>query len=176
MPGAAGPITLAFLSTSPGPRPLSVHLKFYIYSAEIAAPLRVILIPVFHTRNAITDILPETQRKELISLCRAPMLPHRPPVSLHRMEWFMMFYLPFFLPYFTNISLPVWKKHSLQMNIFVFLISIWKIYIWNLNNYVPISVIFKQQHTNWQPEKLMQVKRTNTPFLLLFLKWQCQLP
>ena len=48
MTGAASPMTLTFPSTSPGPRPLSVHLKFYIYSAKIAVPLRVILIPVFH--------------------------------------------------------------------------------------------------------------------------------
>ena len=33
----------------PGPQPLSVHLKFYIYSTEISVPLRVILIPVFRT-------------------------------------------------------------------------------------------------------------------------------
>ena len=49
MTGAAGPMNLTFPSTSPGPRPLSIHLKFYIYFAEIAVPLRVILIPVFHT-------------------------------------------------------------------------------------------------------------------------------
>ena len=49
MTGAAGLMTLTFLSTSPGQRLFSIHLKFYIYSAEIAVPLRVILIPVFHT-------------------------------------------------------------------------------------------------------------------------------
>ena len=49
MTAAASPITLTFPSTSPGPHPLSIHLKFYIYYAEIAVPLRVILIPVFHT-------------------------------------------------------------------------------------------------------------------------------
>ena len=45
----AVPMTLTFPSTSAGPGPHSAPLKFYIYSAEIAIPLRVILIPVFHT-------------------------------------------------------------------------------------------------------------------------------
>ena len=52
----------------------------------------------------------------------------------------------------------------------VILISILKIYILNLNDYVPISVILKEQRTNWQPEKITQVKRTNVTFLLLFFK------
>ena len=47
--GGAGPMTVTFPSTSAGPGPHSATLKFYIYSAEIAIPLRVILIPVFHT-------------------------------------------------------------------------------------------------------------------------------
>ena len=47
--GGAGPITLTFHSTSAGPGPHSAPLKFYIYSVEIAIPLMVILIPVFHT-------------------------------------------------------------------------------------------------------------------------------
>ena len=47
--GGAGPMTLTFPSTSADPGPHSTWLKFYIYSAEIAIPLRVILIPVLHT-------------------------------------------------------------------------------------------------------------------------------
>ena len=47
--GGAGQMTLTFPSTSAGPGPHSASLKFYTYSAEIAIPLRVILIPVFHT-------------------------------------------------------------------------------------------------------------------------------
>ena len=47
--GGVGPMTLTFPSTSAGPGPHSAPLKVYIYSAEIAIPLRVILIPVFHT-------------------------------------------------------------------------------------------------------------------------------
>ena len=39
-----------------------------------------------------------------------------------------------------------------------------------MNNYVPISVILKEQRTNLQPEKITQVKRTNAPFLLLYFK------
>ena len=46
--GAAGPMTLTFPSPSPGPRPLSAAPTFYIQSVEIAIPLRVILISVFH--------------------------------------------------------------------------------------------------------------------------------
>ena len=46
--GGTGPMTLTFLSSSAGPGPHSAPLKFYIYSAEIAIPLRVIMIPVFH--------------------------------------------------------------------------------------------------------------------------------
>ena len=46
--GGAGPMTLTFPSTLAGPGPHSVALKFY-KSAEIAVPLRVILIPIFHT-------------------------------------------------------------------------------------------------------------------------------
>ena len=38
--GGAGPMTLTFLSTSAGSGPHSAPLKFYIYSAEIAIPLR----------------------------------------------------------------------------------------------------------------------------------------
>ena len=37
-------MTLTFPLTSPGPRQLSAPIKFYILSAEIAIPLRVILI------------------------------------------------------------------------------------------------------------------------------------
>ena len=46
--GAVGPMTLTFPSTS-GPGPTSAALKFYMYSAEIAILLRLMLIPVFHT-------------------------------------------------------------------------------------------------------------------------------
>ena len=53
-----------------------------------------------------------------------------------------------------------------------FLISILNIYIWNLNIYVAIRVIFKEKCTNCQPVKIMQVKRTNAFFLLLFFKWK----
>ena len=49
MTGAVAPMILTFLSTSAGPGPTSAALKFYIYSAEIAIPLRLMLIPVFHT-------------------------------------------------------------------------------------------------------------------------------
>ena len=54
----------------------------------------------------------------------------------------------------------------------LFLISILNMYIWNFNIYVPIRVIFKEQHTNCQSEKITQVKRTNAPFLLLLFKWK----
>ena len=49
MTGEVGPMTLTFPTTLPGPRPQSAPLKFYIWSAEIVVPLRVIIIPVFHT-------------------------------------------------------------------------------------------------------------------------------
>ena len=49
MTGAVGPMTLTLPSTSAGPGPTSAALKFYIYSAEIAIPPRLMLIPVFHT-------------------------------------------------------------------------------------------------------------------------------
>ena len=52
--GGVGPMTLTFPSTLAGPGPHSAPLKFYIYSAEIAIPFRVILIPVFHTRAPIS--------------------------------------------------------------------------------------------------------------------------
>ena len=50
MTGVVRPMTLTFPLPSPGPRPLSAAPTFYIYiqSVEIAIPLRVILIPVFH--------------------------------------------------------------------------------------------------------------------------------
>ena len=41
-------MTLTFPLTSAGPGPTSAALKFYIFSAEIAIPLRLMLIPVFH--------------------------------------------------------------------------------------------------------------------------------
>ena len=41
-------MTLTFLLTSAGPGPTSAVLKFYIFSAEIAILLRLMLIPVFH--------------------------------------------------------------------------------------------------------------------------------
>ena len=47
--GGERPMTMTFPSTLAGPGPHSAPLKFYIYSTEIAIPLRVILIPVFHT-------------------------------------------------------------------------------------------------------------------------------
>ena len=46
--GGAGLMTLTFPLTSAGPGPTSADLKFYIFSAEIAIPLRLMLIPVFH--------------------------------------------------------------------------------------------------------------------------------
>ena len=46
--GGAGLMTLTFPLTSAGPGPTSVALKFYIFSAEIAIPLRLMLIRVFH--------------------------------------------------------------------------------------------------------------------------------
>ena len=46
--GGTGLMTLTFPLTSAGPRPTSAALKFYIFSAEIAIPLRLMLIPVFH--------------------------------------------------------------------------------------------------------------------------------
>ena len=45
--GGSG-LTLTFPLTSAGPGPTSAALKFYIFSAEIAIPLRLMLIPVFH--------------------------------------------------------------------------------------------------------------------------------
>ena len=47
--GGVGPMTLTFPSTSAGPGSHSAPLNFYIYSAGIAIPLRIILISVFHT-------------------------------------------------------------------------------------------------------------------------------
>ena len=46
--GGAGLMTLTFLLTSAGPGQTSAALKFCIFSAEIAIPLRMMLIPVFH--------------------------------------------------------------------------------------------------------------------------------
>ena len=46
--GGAGLMTLTFALTSAGPGPTSAALHFYIFSAEIAIPLRLMLIPVFH--------------------------------------------------------------------------------------------------------------------------------
>ena len=49
--GGADLMTLTFPLTSAlsaGPGPTSAALKFYIFSAEIAIPLRLMLIPVFH--------------------------------------------------------------------------------------------------------------------------------
>ena len=46
--GGAGLMTLTFPLTSAGPGPTSAALKFYIFSAEIAIPLMLMLIPVFH--------------------------------------------------------------------------------------------------------------------------------
>ena len=43
-----GLMILTFPLTSAGPGPTSAALKFYIFSAEIAIPLRLMLIPVFH--------------------------------------------------------------------------------------------------------------------------------
>ena len=48
MTRGAGPMILPFPWTSPAPWPFSAALKFYKFSVEIAIPLRVILIPVFH--------------------------------------------------------------------------------------------------------------------------------
>ena len=44
-----------FPFTSAGPGPTSVALKFYIFSAEIAIPLRLMLIPVFHNGWPVND-------------------------------------------------------------------------------------------------------------------------
>ena len=44
----AGLMTLTFPLTSAGPGPTSAALKFYVFSAEIVIPLRLMLIPVFH--------------------------------------------------------------------------------------------------------------------------------
>ena len=46
--GGVGLMTLTLPFTSAGPGPTSAALKFYIFSAEIAIPLRLMLIPVFH--------------------------------------------------------------------------------------------------------------------------------
>ena len=46
--GGAGLMTLTFPLTSAGPGPTSAALKFYIFSAEIAIPLWLMPIPVFH--------------------------------------------------------------------------------------------------------------------------------
>ena len=46
--GGAGLMTLTFPLTSAGPGPTSAALKFYTFSAEIAIPLKLMLIPVFH--------------------------------------------------------------------------------------------------------------------------------
>ena len=43
-----GLMTLTFPLTSAGPGPTSAALKYYIFSAEIAIPLRLMLIPVFN--------------------------------------------------------------------------------------------------------------------------------
>ena len=43
-----GLMTLTFPLTPAGPGPTSVALKFYVFSTEIAIPLRLMLIPVFH--------------------------------------------------------------------------------------------------------------------------------
>ena len=56
MTGAVGPMTLTFPLTSTGPGPTSAALKFYIYSAEIAIRLRLMLIPVFHTGHTLTGL------------------------------------------------------------------------------------------------------------------------
>ena len=48
MTGEAGPMILPFPWTSLAKRPFSTALKFYKFSVEIAIPLRVILISVFH--------------------------------------------------------------------------------------------------------------------------------
>ena len=46
--GGVGLMTLTFPLISAGPGPTSAALKFYIFSAEIAIPLSLMLIPVFH--------------------------------------------------------------------------------------------------------------------------------
>ena len=51
--GGAGLMTLTFPLTSASPGPTSAALKFYIFSAEIAIPLRLMLIPVFHNGRTI---------------------------------------------------------------------------------------------------------------------------
>ena len=79
----------------------------------------------------------------------------------------------------TNLESRVWRLSSIveetltsDKYVSLFLISILNMYILNFNIYVPIGVFFKDKCTNCQPEKITQVKRTNAPFLLLFLKWK----
>ena len=52
-----GLMTLTFPLTSAGPGPTSAALKFYIFSAEIAMPLRLMLIPVFHPGKKVPDYI-----------------------------------------------------------------------------------------------------------------------
>ena len=56
--GGVGLMTLTFPLTSAGPGPTSAALKFYIFSAEIAIPLRLMLIPVFHNGSLLSDVIP----------------------------------------------------------------------------------------------------------------------
>ena len=51
--GGAGLMTLTFPLTLAGPGSTSAALKLYIFSAEIAIPLRLMLIPVFHNGSVI---------------------------------------------------------------------------------------------------------------------------
>ena len=57
--GGAGLMTLTFPLTSAGPGPTSAALKFYIFSTEIAIPLRLMLIPVFHPGQPRDGWLPQ---------------------------------------------------------------------------------------------------------------------
>ena len=70
--GGAGLMTLTFPLTSAGPRPTSAALKFYIFSAEIAIPLRLMLIPVFHngpvSESITIEITKNTNYHRSISL------------------------------------------------------------------------------------------------------------
>ena len=75
-----------------------------------------------------------------------------------------------------KIEGPLWKKYSLQMNIFLVPNFNFKKKEWNLNNYIATGIFFKEISTNWQPEKNTQMKRRNVSLLLLFFKWQSWFP
>ena len=72
----AGLMTLTFLLTSAVPGPTSAALKLYIFSAEIAIPLRLMLIPVFHPGERVMYVHPISPKT------RAPQyLPSYQPID-----------------------------------------------------------------------------------------------